>query len=143
MLLPVTLGLGLGVLLAMAQSPAAAVPEIRAATLADIPRMVAKAREQASQSTEEYTQRFTTLLKQAGTIALVSEAEGEAKGFLIAALYTRPTSRLFAAPESFYALEWSWVVEDPERVIQQGLVQELFRQAAARGVKEVVVAAQR
>jgi hypothetical protein len=73
---------------------------------------------------------------------LVSEATGEAKGFLIAALLMRATSGLFAAPESFYALKWSWVAEDPRGRIQQGLVWELFRQAAARGVKEVVVAAQ-
>jgi hypothetical protein len=41
----------------------------------------------------DYTQRFTTLLEQAGTITLVSEAERKAQGFLIAALFTPATSQ--------------------------------------------------
>ena len=131
-------GFLLTVLVTVLQSPAAAAQQIRPATEADIPLMVEKAVGQAPQSSTaaKYARRFTTLMAQADTIALVSEAEGHVNGILIAA---RAPESPFLPQEAAHYIALNWVAENEGNTIQQALFQELFRQAAARGVTQFAI----
>jgi len=129
-------------LLALMHGPATAAQPIRLATVADVPLMVEKAVEQDphSSTSVEYTQRFTMLLGQSDTIALVSEAEGHVNGVLLAARLPGSPAATQDAP---YYIEWSWAAKDHQETIWQALFQELARQAAARGVSQIAIPAER
>ena len=132
--------LGLGFLLAVVRCPEAAAQQIRSATLADIPRLVELAGRPGprSSATDEDTSYLTTLLEQPDTLAVVSETEGRVTGGVVATRHSMPGAE---PQESIYTIEWLRVTEDPAGAIQQALLVEVVRQAAARGAT-VAIAAQ-
>jgi hypothetical protein len=132
--------LGLGLLLTVVRCPDAAAQQIRNATLADVPLMVELAGRQdpRSSATDEDTRRLTALLEQPETLAVVSETEGRVTGGVVAARHSVPGAE---PPESIYTIAWLQVAEDPAGALQQALLVEVVRQAAARGVS-VAIAAQ-
>jgi hypothetical protein len=132
--------LGLGLLLTVVLGPDAAAQQIRDATLNDVPLMVELASRQDPNpsATAEHTSRLTTLLEQPDTLAVVSETEGRVTGGAVAARYATP----WGPQEAAYVIEWLQVAENSAGTVQQALVLELLRQAAARGVPQIAIAAQ-
>ena len=114
---------------------------LRNAILADVPHMVqlADRRGLPPSAPDEYAHRLTTLLEQPDSIAVVNEEEGRVTGFLLASVVAVPSA---TSSEAVCMIEEVLVDEDREGALQHTLVLEVFRQAAVRGVTQVVIAAQ-